>query len=54
MRDEEVRKTRNDISSKRNISPVKNSSTEQFNRKPQNNDAMNDFLDLDDGSSPSI
>ena len=33
---------------------MKNSSTEQFNRKPTNNDAMNDFLDLDDRSSPSI
>ena len=54
MRDEEVRKIRNDMSSKRIISPTKNSSTEQFNRKPPNNDAMNDFLDLDDRSSPSI
>ena len=54
MRDEEVRKIRNDISSKRKISPVKKSSTEQFNRKPTDNDAMNDFLDLVDGSSPSI
>ena len=33
---------------------MKNSSTEQFNRKPPNNDAMNDFLDLDDRNSPSI
>ena len=32
MRDEEVRKIRNDMSSKRIISPMKNSSTEQFNR----------------------
>ena len=54
MRDEEVRKIRNDMSSKRKFSPMKNSSTEQFNRKPPNNDAMNDFLDLDDRSSPSI
>ena len=54
MRDEEVRKIRNDMSSKTIISPMKNSSTEQFNRKPPNNDAMNDFLDLDDRSSPSI
>ena len=54
MRDEKVRKTRNDMSSKRKISPIKNSSTEQFNRKRPNNDAMNDFLDLDDRSSPSI
>ena len=54
IRDEEVRKIRNDMPSKRNISPIKNSSTEQFNRKPPNNDAMNNFLDLDDRSSPSI
>ena len=43
MRDEEVRKIRNDMSSKRIISPMKNSSTEQFNRKPPNKDAMNNF-----------
>ena len=54
MRDEDVRKIRNDMSSKRKISPKKNSSTEQFNRKPPDNDAMNDSLDLVDGSSPSI
>ena len=54
MRDEEVRKIRKDMSSKRIISPMKNSSTEQFNRKPPNNDAMNNFLDLDDRSTPSI
>ena len=54
MRDEEVRKIHNDMSSKRIISLMKNSSTEQFNRKPPNNDAMNDFLDLDDRKSPSI
>ena len=54
MQDEEVRKIRNDMSSKRIISPMTNSSTEQFNRKPPNKDAMNDFLDLDDRSSPSI
>ena len=54
MRDEEVRKLRNDMSSKRKISHMKNSSTEQFNRKPPDNDAMNDFLDLDDRSSSSI
>ena len=42
------------MSSNRIISPMKNSSTEQFNRKPPNNDAMNDFLDLDDRNSPSI
>ena len=54
MRDEEVRKIRNDMSSQRKISPMKNSSTEQFNPKPPDNDAMNDFLDLVDGSSPSI
>ena len=44
MRDEEVRKIRNDMPSKRNISPIKNSSTERFNRKPPNNDAMNNFF----------
>ena len=54
MLDEEVRKIRNDMSSERIISPMKNSSTEHFNRKPPNKDAMNDFLDLDDRSSPSI
>ena len=54
VRDEEVRKIRNDMSSKRIISPMEDSSTEQFNRKPSNNDAMNDFLDLDDRNSPSI
>ena len=54
MRDEEVRKIRNDMSSKRIISPMKSSSSEKFNRKPPNNDAMNDFFDLDDRSSPSV
>ena len=54
MRDEEVRKIRNDMSSTRIIGLMKNSSTEQFNRKLPNNDAMNDFLDLDDRNSPSI
>ena len=54
MRDEEVRKIRIDMPSKRNISPIKNPSTERFNRKPPNNDAMNTFLELDDKSSPLI
>ena len=54
MRDEEVRKIRNDMSSKRIISQMKNSSTEKINRKPPNNDAMNYFLVLDDRNSPSI
>ena len=54
LRDEEVRKIRHDMSSKRKMSPVKNFSTEQLNRKPPDNDAINDFLDLVDGSSPSI
>ena len=54
MRDEEVTKIRNAVSSKRYISPMKNSSTEQFKCKPPNNDAMNYFLDLDDRKSPSI
>ena len=52
MLDEEVRKIRIDMSSKRIISLMKNSSTEQFNRKLPNIDAMNDFLDLDDRNSP--
>ena len=54
MRDEEVRKIRNDMSSKGKISPMKNSSTEQSNRKPPKKDAMNNFLELDDRSSPPI
>ena len=54
MRDEEVRKIRNDMSSKRNISPIRNSATEQFNRKPPNKDAMNNFIELDDRRSPPI
>ena len=54
MLDEEVRKILNDMSSKRIISPIKTSSTEQFNRKPPNNDAINNFLVLDDRSSSSI
>ena len=54
MRDEEVQKPRNDMSSKRNISPIKNSSTVQFNQKPQNKDAMNNFIELDDRRSPPI
>ena len=54
MRDEELRKIRNDMSSKSKISPMKNSSTEEFNRYPPDNDAMNEFLDLLDGSSPAI
>ena len=44
MRDEEVRKIRKDMLSKKEISPIRNSSTEQFNRKPPHNDAMNDFF----------
>ena len=54
MREEEVRIIRNDMSSKRNISPIKNSSTEQFNRKPPNKDAMNNIIELDDRRSPPI
>ena len=42
------------MSSKRNFSPIKNSSTEQFNRKPPNNDAMNNFLEMDGRSSSPI
>ena len=54
MRDEEVPKIRSDMSSKRNISPIKNTSTEEFNPKPPNDDITNNFFDLDDRSSPSI
>ena len=54
MRDEEVGKIRNDMSSKKNISPIKNSSTEQFNRKPRNKEAMNISIELDDRRSPPI
>ena len=55
MRDEELlRKIRNGVSSKRIISPMKNFSVEQFNRKPPNNDAINNFLELDGRSRPSI
>ena len=54
MRDEEVRKTRNDMSSERNIREIKNSSTEQFNRKPPNKDTMNNFIELDARRSPPI
>ena len=54
MRDGEVRKIRNNMSSKRKVSPIKKSFTEQPNRKPPNNDAMNNFVELDDRSSPSI
>ena len=54
MRDEEVRKIRNDMLSKRKISPIKNSSAEQFNRRPPNNGAMNNSLELDYKNSPLI
>ena len=54
MRDEEVQKIRSDMSSKRNISPIKNSSTEEFNRRLPNDDITNIFLDLDDRSNPTI
>ena len=54
MREEVVRKIRNDMSTKSTISPMKNSSTEQFSPKPPTNDVMNNFLDLDNRNSPSI
>ena len=54
MRDEEVQKILSDVSSKGNISPIKNSSSKQFNRRPPNDDIMNNFLDLDDTTSPPI
>ena len=54
MRDEKVQKIRCDMFSKRNISPIKNSSTEEINRRPPNDDITTNFLDLDDRSSPTI
>ena len=54
MREEEIRKIRSNMSSKRNISPIKNSSTKEFNRRPPNDDIKTNFLDLDDRSSPII
>ena len=54
MRDEEVPKILSDMSFKRNISAIMNSSTEQFNRRPSNDDITNNFLDLDNRSSPTI
>ena len=51
MRDEEVQKIRSDMSSKRNISPIKNS---KFNRRKTNDDIMNNFVDLNDRSSPPM
>ena len=56
MRDKEVPKIRSDMSSnsKRNINRIKNSSTKEFNRRPPNDDTRNNFLDLDDRSSPPI
>ena len=42
------------MSSKRNIIPIKKSSTKQFNRKPPNKDTTNNFLELDDKISPPI
>ena len=54
MRDEDVRKLHNDMSSKRNVSSIENSSTKQFNRKPSNNDTTNNFLELDVKSSRPI
>ena len=54
MRDEGVQKIRSNMSSKRNISPLKNSSTEEFNRRPPKDDITTNFFDLDDRSSPTI
>ena len=54
MRDGEVQKIRSDMSSKRNISPIKNSCTKKFNRRPPNDNIINNFLDLDDRSNPTI
>ena len=54
MRDEEKRRIRFDESSKKNISPIKNSFTEKFNRRPPNDHTMSNCLDLDDRNSPTI
>ena len=57
MRDEEVRKillTQNDMYSKRNISSIENSFTNNFNSRPPNDDTMNNFFDLDDRSSTPV
>ena len=48
MRDEQIRKLRFDISSKKNIVPIENNSTGIFNRRPQNDQTTNHFLDPDD------
>ena len=48
MRDEEIRKVRFDKFCKKNITPIENNSTGCFNRRPQTNQTMNHFLDLDD------
>ena len=54
MRDEEVRNIGSDMSSKKNISPIKNSSTEKLKHRSPNDDIMNSFIDLGDRSSPPI
>ena len=48
MRDEEILKVRLDMSSKKNIALIGKNSTGSFNRRPQNDQTMNHFLDPDD------
>ena len=48
------KKIRSDMFSKKKISPTKNSSTKKFKRRSTNDDIMNNFLDLDDNSSPPM
>ena len=54
MRDEELQKRRFDMSSKRINSPIKKSSTKNFNRRPPNYIIIHIFLDQDDRNSPTI
>ena len=42
------------MSSKSNISPIENSCIEKLNRRPPNDDITNNFLDLDNRSTPAI
>ena len=54
MRDEELQKIHIEMSSRRNVSSIKNSCNKKFNCKPPNDDTKNNFPDLDDRSSPPI
>ena len=51
MRDEKVRKTRLDMSSKNKISPLQNYFTSHFNHRQQNDQTMNHFHDPYDRTS---